>query len=328
VPPTADELARFRAVVEDTDIMAIEPCRRQGMARLDCRDPMSYIKTNEVLQQVWLPYLQNLGGGYVGLGADQSYSFIAAAKSEWAWLFDYDPTVVRMHGIIRTLVLQSETPEAFVAHFAPKAAKPTRALLKEAFTKDAEEAEAIDELYRNVRQRLWNHYAASASPRPAMRGFGWLRTPENYRYVRLMMQQGRVQSLKGNMLTDQALPSIAKSARALGVAVRIYYPSNAEEQWLLTPQYRHNVIGLPFDERTVVLRTLIGKRWKGESESYWHYVAQSGVDTQRKMSRPGFRRVTQFMEDRLKTDVPHLSVIRLPSRTETEPAVAANARSP
>jgi hypothetical protein len=327
-PPTAEELAKFRAVVEDTDIMAIEPCRRQGMARLDCRDPKSYIRTNEVLQQVWLPYIQHLGGGYVGLGADQSYSFIAAARSEWAWIFDYDPTVVRLHGIIRTLVLASDTPDAFVARFAPKAARQARALLKEAHAQDASEAEATDELYRNVRERLWNHYAASSRPRPLMGVFGWLRTAESYRYVRLMLEQGRIQSLKGNMLTDQALPSIARSARALGVAVRIYYPSNAEEQWALTPQYRQNVIGLPFDERSVVLRTLIGKRWKSESESYWHYVVQGGIDTQRKMSRADYRRVTQFMEDRLKTDLPHLSIVRLPSRTEPEPAVAARAASP
>ena len=321
-PPTAAELRLFHDITPDTDIMEIKPCRRQGMARLDCRDPMSYIKTNEVRQQVWLPYIRNLGGGYVGLGADQGYSFIAAAHSEWAWLFDYDPTVVRLHSIIDTLVVANETPEQFVASFMLNAAKKTRAELKEAFKTDTEEAEAIDELYRNVRQHLWNHYAASQNSKPNVRDFGWLRTPDNYRYVRLLLQQGRIQVVKGNMLTDRALPSIARSARALGVPVRIYYPSNAEEQWVLTPQYRANVQELPFDTRSVVIRTLIGSRWKGESESYWHYVVQGGIDTQRKMSRPGYRRVAQFMDDRLLTTLPHLSVIRLPGRTEREPTLA------
>ena len=38
---------------------------------------------------------------------------------------------------------------------------------------------------------------------------------------------------------------------ALGVSVRVYYPSNAEEMWKFTPQYRTNVTSMPFDEQSV-----------------------------------------------------------------------------
>ena len=148
---------------------------------------------------------------------------------------------------------------------------------------------------------------------------GWLRVPENYAHVRTMFQQGRIAILKGNMLTDKALPSIAASARALNVPIRIYYPSNAEEQWTLPEQYRQNVIGLPFDDKGLVLRTLFSKNWTNVKEkSYWHYIVQGGFQNQELMRQDGYDRTPKFMEFRRKTDHENLSIIGLPGPTELE----------
>jgi formylglycine-generating enzyme required for sulfatase activity len=319
-PPTAEELAMFRDVVQDDDILKIEPCVRRGMARLDCRDPMTYIKSNETMQRVWLPYIQNLGGGYVGLGADQSYSFIAAARSRWAWIFDYDPAVVRLHTIIRVLVSTFPARREFAEAFAPRQLPQTRKLLREALAEDPNEQRAVDEVLRNVRHRVYWYYVNESKPRANGSTFGWLRSDESYAYIRTLLAQGRIIAIKGNMLTDKALPSVARSARALGVPVRIYYPSNAEEQWRLTPQYRANVAGFPFDERSVILRTQIGRRFRDdESDSYWHYIVHAGLDAQRRIVLPGYTSVTHFMADHLNTEEELLSVIRLPARTVTEP---------
>lgn len=307
--PTAAELAAFRGVIEDEDVLKIPPCKRAGLATTGCRDPMSYITSNESLQHVWLPYITNLGGGFVGLGSDQAYSFIAAARSRWAWLFDYDPAVVRVHKIVQALVREHETPDAFVAAFDKKSAPMTRERLKAVLATDPE-VEAIVVLFDEARGRLFSHYM---SRKVSGSRFGWLNKPDRYRYVRLLLQQGRIQSIKGNMLTDKALPSIAASARALGMPVRIYYPSNAEEMWAFTPQYRKNVAGFPFDEQSVVLRTLFNKKGPWDDEhKYWHYVVHRGLDAQQTLSDEKWTTTRELMRLRRSTAEPILSAIGFP----------------
>jgi hypothetical protein len=187
----------------------------------------------------------------------------------------------------------------------------------------------VDELYRKLRKRLHQHYHREMQVRRMTKGFGWLRHPKNYSYVREMYAQGRILVVKGNMLNDRVLPRIATAARALGVPVRVYYPSNAAEQWELTPQYRANVAGFPFDDESLVLSTLISESYRrdDESPSYWHYLVHGGLDHQRKIQIESFRNVNQFTAEKLDTNHEMLSVIRVPARTDTR-QTTADARQP
>lgn len=305
-PPTPAELAVFRSVVSDEDVLKIPPCRRAGLATTDCRDPMSYITSNEGLQSVWLPWIENLGGGFVGLGSDQTYSFIAAARSQWAWLFDYDPQVVRVHKIVQTLIKEYDDVDGFVAAFGRKNAPLTRERLRERLAGDPE-VDAVVELFDRARGRLFSHYLGRRSSSSRL---GWLNDADRYRYVRLLVLQGRIQSIKGNMLTEKALPSIAASARALGVPVRVYYPSNAEEMWNFVPQYRANVAAFPFDEQSVVLRTLFNKRGPWDDQHrYWHYVVHRGLDAQKTIADERCTSTRMMMRARRSTKDPILSAI-------------------
>jgi len=67
--------------VEDDDIFKVPLCTEGGGAKLHCREAFSYVTTNEPSQYVWAPFVKNLGGGYVGVGADQAYGLIALARS-------------------------------------------------------------------------------------------------------------------------------------------------------------------------------------------------------------------------------------------------------
>lgn len=321
-PPTPEELQKFRSFVEDTDILQIKECRFQGDATHDCRDPMSYITTNEQAHHVWRPYVANLGGGYVGLGSDQGYGFLSAAKSRWAWLFDYDPAVVRVHYIVRAIVQDAETPLAFVSAFAPNAATKTKGLIEASLAHDPAEQKETVKQFLQLRDVLWKHYFKSMQPTEFNKSYGWLRNKDQYRYVRLMFTQGRIAILKGNLLTDKALPSIARAANALGTPIRVFYPSNAEEQWELPQQYKDNLLGFPFDDRSVILRTYFSQRWGDKSQSYWHYVVHDGKHCQRLLAGRGFDHVGGFLTFRRKTELPMISVIGLPGRTEREAAPA------
>jgi hypothetical protein len=310
-PPSANELAIFRGVTEDDDVLRIPPCKRVGMATTDCRDPMSYITSNEVLQRVWLPFIRDLGGAFVGLGSDQAYSFIAAAKSRWAWIFDYDPAVVRVHKILQALVREHDTPAAFLAAFDKKNEASTRARLAALLADDAEK-DAILALFDASRGQLATHYQREAAPW-TRKDFGWLNDAGRYSYIRLLITQGRVIALKGNMLTNKVLPGIAAAATKLAVPVRIYYPSNAEEMWPFTPQYRTNVTSFPFDDESVIIRTHFNKKggWDAEKK-YWHYVVHKGTDAQQVLRDESVTTTKQMMRRRRPTAEPILSAIGFP----------------
>ncbi len=291
-PPTPAQLALFRNVVEDTDVSKIPACKKSGESSLNCRDPNSYVTTNEPNHHVWFPYIENLGGAYVGLGSDQSYSFIAAARSRWAWIFDYDPTVVRLHHVLREAILAADTPAKFVAQFSATGISKLKDLLPR--NVPAEERRKMVGLLTSTRKMFYHTYKTAMKPHPETTRFGWLRNPDHYRYIRLMYQQGRIIAIKGNLLTDKALPSFGRAAKAMKMPIRIFYTSNADDFWDLTPQFRANILAMPFDERSVALRTVYPRYGKRTKKLPWRYIVQWGLDLQRKIRRPGWKRVWWF----------------------------------
>jgi hypothetical protein len=318
-PPTEAELAAFRMVPPDPDVQKIPACDRVGMATARCRDPMTYLNTNEKAHRVWRPFIQNLGGGYLGVGPTQNYHLIAAARSRWAWLFDYDPYVVHLHWLVREVVLLSPDPETFVQAFSAGAWQRTRAEVHRVMAdRPAERARALrilDWAHGILHYGFKKSRGPERCPEPT---FGWLCNPEHYAYVRLLFQQGRILAVEGNMLTGVVMPAVARAARALGVPLRVYYPSNAEEMWALPRRYCQNLRELPFDERSVVVRTASMGSRPGMNDGMWHYLVHGGQALQRGLGeRHGFW-VKWFLEERLSTEDPWVSVIRLPA-AGTEP---------
>ena len=318
----APELAaKFRDVVEDTDINKIPACDKPGGHTTTCRDPNSYLTTNEPDLHLWDPFIRNIGGGFVGIGADQVYSMLSSAKSRYAWIFDYDPLVVRLHHMLRAVILASPTAKDMVEAFAPGNYQKTKEVVANGVS--AEEKDGALRILQGTRELLYTDYAKrlkmAYGPRKT---YDWIANPESYRYVRLMYQQGRILPLKGNLLTDKIMPSVAKSARALGVPVRIFYSSNADDQWKLTPQFRANALGLPFDERSVWLRTVYPKEKQRTKVLPWDYVVHSGLDAQRKIKHEGWDYVWYFNREARKVGPDNLLAIGLPAKTEREKAAA------
>jgi hypothetical protein len=309
--PSADQLKQFADVTEDK--LDTQVCPKQGRAFLDCRDPISYIESNEPRQQLWRPYIENLGGGYTGVGIDQSYTFIATAKSEWAWLFDYDPTVVRLHWILRAVILHSANRGEFVDHFRPKAMEATLKILDDEY-KDNPEHEAYREIYKVSSKALLKYYETQLKGIGGDPTFGWLATDENYDYIRTLYQQGRMRAFKGNMLDSHTMQGIGAAAKKMGVTIKIYYPSNAPECWPFTKEYKANVLALPFDPGSVVLQTVSGLQpGYGRQTGHWHYNVQNALAQQALIARPHLILAKQLIAVRNKTQDPELTISGLPA---------------
>jgi hypothetical protein len=239
---------------------------------------------------------------------------MAVQRAEWGWLFDYDPTVVRLHHVLRAIILDAADRAAFIAHFDDAGSAASLAAIERTFAeKTPRERAALSETYRVLKKTLAGYYRKQQAGEKDDPGFGWLASEEAYAYVRLLHQQGRIVILQGDMLGSKAMIGIGNAARAAGVVIRVYYPSNAPEFWPHSQQYKDNVIGLPFDERSVVLQTFSGLHpgYGEKKKGYWHYNVQAGLDQQALMRRRGVGSLPQLVTVRLKTQDPDLTVTGL-----------------
>lgn len=286
--------------------------QKGGRATTSCRDPFPYIMANEGRTHVWAPFVANVGGGYVGVASDQNYSLIAAAGSEVAWLLDYDPRVVAHHKRLRAMILRSDTPEEFVARFAPEGLAESLEILDEVYA-GAPELEKLKSGFRATRDELHPYYAAQRTDPPkGGEGQGWLADAAAYARIRTMYAQGRIVPVKGDLMGTRTLASIAAAARALAVPVRVVYLSNAPSAWggEINEAFKANLRGLPFDERSLVLQTSNSNGFK--RASYWHYNIADGGRVQRLLGRAGVDSVAKLLDGRIPTPDPDVSTLALP----------------
>ncbi len=315
-PPSPAEHALFGSILEDA--LEVPACETAGRSFIDCRDPRSYLKTNEPRIAVVLPWVKNRGGGYTGVASDQNYTFVAHARSQWVWLFDYDENIVRWHKVLRALVLQATDRHAFVAFFDRERINDGVAAIDRHAAGDPHKANLIA-LYRGAAADLAGYYRKQAQS--ASSSHSWLGDDTLYSYIRTLYLQGRMAAFRGNMLDKNTMRTVGDAARLLGVPIRIYYPSNAPEFWPFTDEYRSNVRGLPFDEDSVVVQTISSVSMKTGfgQRSYWHYNVQGARAQQELLGRPGITRLRQLLYHRTKSDSPELTLSDLPGVTPSLP---------
>jgi hypothetical protein len=255
---------------------------RGGRSETTCRDPFPYLESNEPRAWLWQPYLANVGGAYLGVGSDQNYTFIALARSQWAWVMDYDPRVVDHHKRLRAFVIEAATPEEFIALWSPKNAKRALEAIERHHT-DAAELPKLRRGYWATHERLHAYYREQRDPargRPA--GYGWLTNAEHYAYVRTLFQQGRLVPIKGDLLGKQSMRTVAATATAL-----------------------------PFDRDSIVLQTT-GKGGFRQS-GHWHHNVEWGRHLQTLLRRPGYDAVMRLIFERIPTDHGDLTIVGLPA---------------
>ncbi|MCB9702505.1 MAG: hypothetical protein H6711_11465 [Myxococcales bacterium] len=266
-PLSDDERARFLA--GDADVL--QPT------------PIHYVKSNEVRHDVFFPYIRDLGGAYVGVGSDQNYTMIAAARSELVFLLDIDQRVVDLHRIYGILITASETPEALHARFDAGQADESARILEEALA-DAPEGERrrILKAYRTSRETVHLHLRHVIRRSRGGEATGWLSNPEMYAHIRALWSAGRVRPMAGDLTGSSSLQTVGKVSADLGIPVRVIYFSNAEEYFKYTPAFTANIKALGSDGRAMVLRTIYSKDWE-HADQLWAYQVQPLSDFQARL---------------------------------------------
>ncbi|HEY0135592.1 MAG TPA: hypothetical protein VGB85_16020, partial [Nannocystis sp.] len=185
--------------------------------------------SNEYRHDLWSPYLRGLGGVHVGVASDQNYTLMAVAGSELGYLIDLDRDVVRLHRVYMTLITASPDPETFLGRLDAAAQRETAALIEAGLADmPADDRAAAQNFVVDHREALRTYLGEVRAPGEHHAGT-WLSDPELYEHMREMVAGGRLRPINGNLAGKTAMKTIAAGARALGLPVKTFYLSNAEE---------------------------------------------------------------------------------------------------
>lgn len=226
-----------------------------------------YIVSNEDMHYVWKDHVRDRGGVYIGVGTDQNYLLAAWAKPELLVLLDFDQMVVDLHRVYGLIFLAAPTPEDFLDLWEERNVRRVEALIDSQET-DAARKQGMLHAYRT------SHYAVSRRLREVGKryrplGVPWFLTDAaQYRYLVMLFRTGRVKYVRGDLSLGGSLQSVATATKKSGGVVRTVYFSNAERYFPYTRGFTDSVLGLPTDDRSLILRT------KARISGLYEYIVQ------------------------------------------------------
>ncbi len=253
----------------------------------------SYLAGDEWNLHLYYPSIKGIGGGYVGVGSDQGYMMISWSRPKVAWMIDYDPLVIETHKIYRTFFLAADTPKAFL-DFWKKSNKAAALAALEKDWKDDPNYPLLKRVYKEWRAKIHRRHTRIRRILKKNKVPSYLSDQEHYTYVRDMIRGKRLRTMVANLLDDEGLIGIGEASRKMGIPIRVFYTSNAEEYWKYPKQFRDNVAGLNFDDASYVLHTL--STWSTNRD--YRYVLQKGLNYQQWVAKPWVKKIYNMVPRR------------------------------
>lgn len=270
-------------------------------------DEKHYVHSNEGAHRLFFPYIKNSGGGYIGVGADQNYTLVAKSRPELAWIIDYDGIVVLVHHVHRAFILESETPEEFLALWDKEKEEEALAIIQK-HEGDNPSLDKIEKVFKKYSGNLSAYFGKMITLKKHGAPVTWLSDPEAYATIRRMYAADRLRLMVGNLMGDKALKGIGKAAKELGITIRIVYLTNAEEFIAYDGNFVNGFKSLPFDGESIILRTASSNQGYEKADYKWHYNIQ-GIEDFIKRIGAGVRRVQTMLRHGQSTPITGLTNI-------------------
>ncbi len=252
-----------------------------------------YLWSNERRHDLFFAELAKLGGGYIGVGGDQNYTLAAAAQAKAVWLIDLDAAVVHMHKLYAALLVGAATPAEFLARFEKNSTAAVHTAVAARYASAEEQHQAL-EIYHAYRDLLRSHLRATLR---AKRSRSWLADAQKYQHIRELALSGRLVALLGDLTGPRTVLEIADAAQQAKISIRTLYFSNAESWFHYGAAFRRNIIALPFDDKSLVLRTVKSQLLGYPHSDIWHYTLQRAQHFSTKLGQPEYRSVDVAMLD-------------------------------
>ncbi|MBE7438149.1 MAG: hypothetical protein HS115_06795 [Spirochaetales bacterium] len=243
-----------------------------------------YVVSNENRLDLFFPYIENLGGSYIGVGTDQNFILAGRARSQTIYLLDFDPLVVELNQIHALFLAESPDFAGFRRLWTdPQSEKLVSARLSLAHAGSL----------RRWRTAILGRFRDVDT---SARKFGWQsfhNLPADFDHLRRLAQERKIIALPGDLRGHQSLRAIARRMKEEKQTIGILYLSNAEDYFRSYATGMIQSVGeLPTTESSVVLRTTSTVRFlnKPAGEKFpripFHYNVQSLSSFQAWLKKP------------------------------------------
>lgn len=189
------------------------------------------------------------GGAHFGLGGDSNYTLMGEARSSGGAIYDFDPTVIAFHHMVRAAFLTSETPSEFRSLFMnirygrtnDAAFNRFMAHLGPNFWKNK-----VIELCNNVTGRGSNSDLGTYMQQLAMatdergRRYTYLGDAEKYAYVRKLFIEDKIRFYLKSHFEPHALKEMSEDLGVQSFST-IYVSNSLEFRWLDPMMFRFEV---------------------------------------------------------------------------------------
>lgn len=231
-----------------------------------------YVISNEGFIHLFEPTVRDLGGVMVGVGTDQMYTMAGWSRPQVLVLLDFDQMIVDLHAAYEAFFASSADPQAFVALWAKGHGDAARASIEERWRAAPERLQRALAAFRYAREKVHRRLlkVQRKSARYAIPSF--VSDADQYAFVRGLYAEGRVVAVRGDLLATNAMAQTAAAARASGLTVRVMYLSNTEMYFNYNKAFKANLLALPVDGRSVIIRTMPIKPVD------YMYIVQSAYD--------------------------------------------------
>jgi hypothetical protein len=215
---------------------------------------LHFIVSDEKRHDRFREVLNGVGGVFIGVGTDQNYTMAGWAKPELLVLLDFDQVVVDLHGIYRLVFLQAKTPQEFRRWWSFPERTKLKALLREHTPEGPVRAGMLSTLA--LTRPTVAHNLDLLMQRYRNNGVPFFMNDESlFQVVRNLFLEDRVVAVRGDLTARRTLSDLATVLLAHRRVVRVLYLSNAEQYFRYAPAFRQNLLGLPYDAQSWILRT-------------------------------------------------------------------------
>ena len=151
----------------------------------------------------------------------------------------------------------------------------------------------------------------------------FLTDESQYQRIRQLWLNHRVFPICGDLTGNKAMLDIAKALNDSGLKMTILYPSNAEHYFAYGPEYRRNIINMPFADNSLILRTRQMRSLGLAEEEDYHYNMQTGANFIKWLQTTNIKDQHSMLKKRSKTETTGLSVLDYePEPSKKAPPIA------
>ncbi|NUN16290.1 MAG: hypothetical protein HUU55_21900 [Myxococcales bacterium] len=268
-----------------------------------------FLISDEKRHDLFADVTKDVGGMLIGVGTDQVYLMAGWARSEILVPMDFDQAVVDIHKVYRLLFLKGGTPAEFIARWAKSNEDTLKEMIDSEFT-DAKEREGVHKALRLGRGLVHGKLKLTAELHNKLKVKSFVNDQDEFDYIVALFKTNRVFPVRGDLTASKTMIQLGDAARKINVAVRVLYLSNAEKYFPYTEQYKKNVLGLPFDDQTQVLRTQGWGEGRGaEEDGFYIYLVQTGTNYRNWLENARLADVKPVVAGKRRTKIPGFYII-------------------